>query len=68
MKYTHITLDVGAAIKVFQVVWKSLEAWFDITIHLDNFHPMMTFFGIIGSFIKGSEFEETTFKLGVSKV
>ena len=66
MKYTHITLDVGAAIKDFQVVWNNPQAWSDIIIHLGDFHAMMAFFGIIGTYIKGSGFEEIIFQLGLS--
>lgn len=64
MKYTHITLDVGAAIKAFQVVWNNTQAWSDTIIHLGDFHAIMAFFRIIGSFIKGSGFEEIIFQLG----
>ena len=65
MKYMHIILDVGAAIKAFHGVWNNLQAWSDIIIHQSDFHAMMAFFGIIGSFIKGSGFEEIIFQLGL---
>ena len=32
MKYVHITLDVGAAIKVFHVVWNDSNHWKDTVI------------------------------------
>ena len=36
MRYTHITLDVGAAIKAFHVVWNNKDQWSNI-IHLEIF-------------------------------
>ena len=51
MLYTHITLDVGAAIKAYHVIWNNPTAWSsDIVIHLGDFHAMMAFFGVIGKF------------------
>ena len=61
IKYTHITLDNGAAIKASQVVWNNPQAWFDIILHLGDIHAMMTFFGIISTYIKGSGFEKNIF-------
>ena len=34
MAYTHITLDVRAAIKAYHVIWNNPQAWADIIIHL----------------------------------
>lgn len=33
MSYTHITLDVGAAIKAFPMIWNKPDEWSDILIH-----------------------------------
>ena len=57
MMYTHIIMDVGAAIKAYHVVWNNADYWNDIIIHLGDFYAMMTFFGFIGTFISGSGFE-----------
>ncbi len=62
MAYTHITLDVGAAIKAFHVVWNNPQAWSDIFIHLGDFHAMMAFFGVIGKYVAGSGFEDILFQ------
>ena len=35
MKYTHITLDVGAAIKAYHVIWNNPNLWSDTIIHLE---------------------------------
>ena len=63
--YTHITLDVGAAIKAFHVVLNNPNAWSDIIIHLGDFHAMMTFFGVTGRFVEGSGFEDVLFQAGL---
>ena len=57
MRYTHITLDVGAAIKAFHVVWNDKDRS-NIIIHLGDFHVFMAFFGSMGKFMTGSGFEE----------
>ena len=43
MQYTHITFDIVAAIKAYQVIWNNPDAWKDIIIHLGDFHALMTF-------------------------
>ena len=65
MSYTHITFDVGAAIKAFHVVWNNPDTWSDIIIHLGDFHAMMAFFGVIGRFVEGSGFEDVLFQAGL---
>ena len=65
MQYCHITLDIGAAMKAYQVLWSNPQIWYDIIIHLGDFHAMMTFFGTIGCFVKGSGFEEIIFQVGL---
>ena len=44
MQYTHITMDVGAAMKAFQVIWKNPIIWSDILIYPGDFHCMSMFF------------------------
>ena len=58
MRCTHITLDVGAAIKAFHVVWNDKDRWSNIIIHLGDFHVFMAFFGSMGKFMTDSGFEE----------
>ena len=62
MTYIHITLDVGAAIKAFHVIWNNPVAWSDIVIQLGDFHAMMAYFGVIGLYVSGSGFEEVLFQ------
>ena len=65
MKYTHITLDCGAAIKAYHVLWNNPDRFKHIIIHLGDFHAMQAFFGCIGSYVSGSGFEDIIFQLGL---
>ena len=65
MKCTHITMDVGAAIKAYQVVWNNPESFSNIIIHLGDFHATMEFFSLIGKIVEGSGFEEVIFQAGI---
>ena len=58
-------MDGGSAIKAYQVVWNDADYWNSIIIHLGDFHDMMTFFGIIGTFISGSGFVEIVYQSGL---
>ena len=62
MKHAHIVMDVGSAVKAYQVIWNNPELWSDIIIHLGDFHAMMMFFSVIGDYLKGSGFEEMVFQ------
>ena len=48
MKYIHITADVGAAWKFYQVISNNLKRFKNCIIHLGDFHAMHELFGIIG--------------------
>ena len=65
MKYTHITLDVGAAIKAYHVIWNNPNLWSDVIIHLGDFHAINAYFGAIGTFVSGSGFEDILFQAGL---
>ena len=62
MKYVHITLDIGVAIKAYHVIWNSQEKWKNVIIHLPNFHGFLEFFGIIGKYIKCSGFDDIVYQ------
>ena len=47
MKYVHITLVVGAAIKVYQVTWNYEDKWKNLIVHLGDFYGFIVFFAII---------------------
>ncbi|CAB4039093.1 Hypothetical predicted protein [Paramuricea clavata] len=65
MAYTHITLDVGAAIKAYHVIWNNSQAWSDIIIHLGDFHAMIAFFDVSGCLVSGSGFKDILFQSGL---
>ena len=65
MKYTHIILDCGAAIKAYHVLWNNPDCFKHIIIDLGNFNSMQTLFGVIGLYVSGSGFEDITYQLGL---
>ena len=65
MKYTCITLDCGAAIKAYHVLWDNPDCFKHIIIHLGDFHSMQALFGVIGSYVSGSGFEDIIYQLGL---
>ncbi len=65
MKYTHITVDAGAAMKFYHVLWNNPDEFKDVFIHLGDFHALMEFFGTIGKLVTGSCFEEVVYQAGM---
>ena len=65
MKLTHITVDGGAAMKFFHVVWNNSDEFNNALIHLGDFHTMMEFFSTIRKFVAGSGFEEMVYQAGL---
>ena len=65
MKYTHITMDCGAAMKAYHVLWNNPDTFSDVILHLGDFHAMMEIFNIIGTIVAGSRFEDIIFQAGL---
>ena len=65
MKYTHITLDCGVAIKAYHVLWNNPDCFKHIIIHLGDFHSIQVLFGVIRSYVSGSGFEYIIYQLGL---
>ena len=61
MPFVNVTLDVGAAMNAFKVVWNYPETFSNVVIHLGDFHLMKEIFSILGILVKGSGFEEIVF-------
>ena len=65
MTYTNITIDGGAALKFYHVLWNNPEEFKNVIIHLGDFHGLQEFFGIIGKIIQGSGFKEIVYQAGL---
>ena len=65
IKFTHVTVDGGAAMKFFHVVWYNPHEFNNVLIHLGDFHAMMQFFSNIGTFVSGSGFKEVVYQAGL---
>ena len=65
MPYANITLDVGAAINAYKVLWNHPERFKNVVIHLGDFHFMKEVFGVLGKVISGSGFEDVIFQSGL---
>ena len=50
MKYTHITVDVGAAEKYYKAIWINSDELKKVIIYLGDFHDFMHFFSNYGKF------------------
>ena len=64
MKYTHITMDCGAAMKEYHVLWSNPDTFSDVILHLGYFHAMMGIFNKIGTIVAGTSFEDIIFQAG----
>ena len=40
MPYVNITLDVGAAMNAYKILWSNMEDFSNVVIHLGDFHFM----------------------------
>ena len=56
--YTNITLDVGAAMIAYRVLWNYPAKLKTIIIHLGDFHGMKEIFAMLGKLVTGSGFED----------
>ena len=65
MPYVNLTLDVGAAINAYKVIWSYPDLFKNVMIHLGDFHFMKENFGVIGKLIAGSGFEDVIFQSNV---
>ena len=66
MPYVKITLDLGAAMPAYKVVWNYPNISSNVTIHLGDIHFMKEAFAVLGMLIEGSGFEDIAFQSGIS--
>ena len=62
MPYVNVTLDVGAAINAFKLLWKYSQEFSNVVIHLGDFHNMKENFKILGLLVHSSGFEEIVYQ------
>ena len=58
MEYVNITLDIGAAINAYKILWSHPDIFANIVIHPGDFHFLKENFKVIGCFISNSGFED----------
>ena len=66
MPYVSITLDLGAAMPAYKVVWNNPNIFSNVIIHTGDFHFMKEVFAALGMLIEGSGFEDIAFQSGIS--
>ena len=59
MPYVNVTLDVGAAINAFKLVWNKSETFGNVVIHLGDFHFMKENFQVSATYLIVLNFRET---------
>ena len=62
MPYVNVTLDVGAALNAYKLLWKYPEQFSNVVIHLGDFHVMKENFKIMGLFLQSSGFEDIVYQ------
>eukprot|EP00795_Rhopilema_esculentum_P011282 gene11282-21474_t len=65
MLFVNVTLDVGAAMNVYKLIWNYSRIFENIVVHLGDFHFIKENFGDIGKIIKCSGFEDVVFQASV---
>ena len=63
--FANITLDVGAAMTAYKVLWNYQDKFKNVVIHLGDFHFMKEVFAILGKLVTGSGFEDIIFQAGL---
>ena len=68
--YVNITLDVGAAINAYKVLWNFTSKFKNIVIHLGDFHCVKEAFAAFGKLITGSglRIEDIIYQSGICSV
>ena len=66
MPFVNVTLDLGAEINAYRIVWSYPEIFSNVNSHLGDFHLMKKIFQILGMLIESLGFEEIVFQLGLS--
>ena len=51
MPYVNITLDVGAAMSAYKVLWNFADLYQNVIIYLGNFHFIKENFKVVGEMV-----------------
>lgn len=62
MPYVNVTLDVGAAMNAFKLIWNYQSR---LVVHLGDFHFIKENFGVTGKIVKSSGCEDVIFQANV---
>ncbi len=65
MPFVNVSLDVGAAMNAYKLIWNHPKKFGNVIIHLGDFHFIKENFGIIGQLVAGSGFEDIVFQAGM---
>ena len=57
MPYVNVTLDLGAAMNAYKLIWNYSEKFANVVIHLGDFHFMNESFNNLRMLVQGSGFE-----------
>ena len=66
MPFVNVTLDCGAAMNAFKLIWNYPTVFDNVIIHLGDFHFMKEIFSVLGMLVKGSGFEDIVFQSNLS--
>ena len=61
MPYVKTTLDLGAAMPAYKVLWNYPNIFNNVIIYLGDIHFMKEAFAVLGMLIEGSGFEDVAF-------
>ena len=65
MPFVNITLDVGAAMNAYKMIWNNEIKFSNIVIDLGGFHFIKENFQVIGDIMSGSGFEDVAFQANI---
>ena len=66
MPYVNVTLDCGAAVNAYKLIWNYPTVFDNVIVHLGDFHFMKEIFVVLGKLVKGSGFEDIVFQSNLS--
>ena len=66
MPYVNVTLDLGAALNAYKLIWNYPDTFQNVIIHLGDFHFLKEAFNVLGQLVQCSGFEDIIFQAGIS--